>query len=132
MDMERRKREGGFTLVELLVVVAIIAVLAAIAIPRFTNYRYKGFKAQIDSDTKSAYTAAQAYLTDSPAETIDSLDKLEEGGFIPSKNTTFVSADMTLDSGQIVLQSTTLNASAKHNVSRVFYNGRYNLVNSPF
>jgi len=37
-----RKDEKGFTLVELLIVIAIIAILAAIAIPQFAQYRQKG------------------------------------------------------------------------------------------
>jgi len=132
--LKRLKREEGFTLVELLIVVAIIAILAAIAIPQFSKYRLRGYKSEIDSDTKNAYTAAQAYLTDFPSQTIDAtngLAKLKVGGYQPSQNVTFVTGDMTIGTGAITLKSTTLEASAKDNNSIVYYNGKFSFVASP-
>ncbi len=65
------KRQSGFTLIELMIVIAIIGILAAIAIPQFTVYKAKGFNAVSKSDLKNAYTAAQAYFTDNPNATFD-------------------------------------------------------------
>jgi len=56
----------GFTLIELMIVIAIIGILAAIAIPQFTAYKSRGYKASVIADAKNAYTALTAYLGDNP------------------------------------------------------------------
>jgi len=58
------KNESGFTLVELLVCVAIIGILSAIAIPQFAEYRQRGFDARAKSDLKNAITAQEALAAD--------------------------------------------------------------------
>ncbi len=45
-----------------MIVIAIIGILAAIAIPQFTEYKKRGYKASVISDAKNAYTAVTAYL----------------------------------------------------------------------
>jgi prepilin-type N-terminal cleavage/methylation domain-containing protein len=51
----------GFTLVELMIVVAIIGILAAIAIPNFTAMQYKSKRAEVPSNVDGIKTAEVAY-----------------------------------------------------------------------
>ncbi len=64
MKNRRVGRRKGFTLIELLIVVVIIGILAAIAIPKFTNTKGKARLAAIKSDLKNVATAQEAYLFD--------------------------------------------------------------------
>jgi type IV pilus assembly protein PilA len=59
-----RKREEGFTLIEVMIVVAIIAVLSAIAIPQLSAHRTKSYNTAAVSDLKNAAIAQEAYYVD--------------------------------------------------------------------
>jgi type IV pilus assembly protein PilA len=67
--LTKKPNQKGFTLVELLIVIAIIGILAAIAIPQFSSYRQRGYNTAAKADVKNAYTAAQAYFSDNPTGT---------------------------------------------------------------
>lgn len=54
----------GFSLLELLVVVAIIGLLAAIAIPQFLSYRARAVDSQMKSDLKNAALAMDSYFAE--------------------------------------------------------------------
>jgi type IV pilus assembly protein PilA len=58
------RRSGGFTLIELMVVVAILGVLAAIAIPAFTSRMAKAYDARVVKDARNTATAQEAYFGD--------------------------------------------------------------------
>ena len=85
-----RNKEKGFTLVELIVVLAILATLAAIMVPSLTGYIDKANDTKLISMAKSIHTAAQVEASEvyarGPYEIIGSTGKTAEGNYVSAKN----------------------------------------------
>lgn len=60
----KNSKQRGFTLVELMVVVAIIGILSALAVPRFKVFQAKARQAEAKTNLSHIYTLEQSYFGD--------------------------------------------------------------------
>jgi putative general secretion pathway protein G len=78
----QRTKQGGFTLVELMVVVAVIAILAAIAMPQFMSAADKAKNAKQVADMQIIRNATQLYMIDESLDTPPTVEKLYQEGYL--------------------------------------------------
>jgi prepilin-type N-terminal cleavage/methylation domain-containing protein len=62
MKRHSKKNAEGFTLIEIMIVIAIIGILAAIAIPNYISYRDKSFCSAAESDTRTIASGLANYF----------------------------------------------------------------------
>ena len=72
------KSESGFTLIEMLIVIAIIGILASVAIPQYSQYKIRGYDAQTKQALKNMHLLCNAYWLDTSALQGCDLSKIKE------------------------------------------------------
>jgi type IV pilus assembly protein PilA len=80
--------DDGFSLIEVLVVIIIIGILAAIAIPVFLSQRQKGYDAAAKSDLRNFADFEEIYLNDYGTYGTLATVRAAEPRFTPSKDVT--------------------------------------------
>ncbi len=86
----RKIQNEAFTLIELLIVVAIIGILAAIAVPNFLNAQVRAKVARVRAEMKTCATALESYRLDQNYYPfyLNSKDRAPEPHFLPYRLTT--------------------------------------------
>tara|TARA_B100000700_G_scaffold21795_1_gene21139 strand:- start:1578 stop:2003 length:426 start_codon:yes stop_codon:yes gene_type:complete len=80
-----KKYYNGFTLVEILIVVVIVGILAAIAIPTYNNYVKKGYATEAKTQIKNIVQAAELYATENGDFPPDCWETMKDEGFLEIK-----------------------------------------------
>ncbi len=101
------RNRKGFTLIELMIVVAIIGILAAIAIPNFLRFQAKSKQSEAKELLSTVYTAEQAYFAEQ-----NTYGSLSNAGFTPSatpKYYTNITSQFTFTGGTSFTGTTSAN-----------------------
>ena len=98
--MRPSRGTAGYTLVELLVVMVILSVLAAVAIPLFQGQRQRAYKAAMVSDLRSLQLAQMARAVDEDPRYTDDVTLLADQGYVRSERVSQVHVEVFEQSGE--------------------------------
>lgn len=81
------RKDSGLTFIELIMVITIIAVLAALSVPNYISYRQRAYNTSASADAVNAMRAYMSYRTSKPNTMCDA-DTLKSYGFTPTEHVT--------------------------------------------
>jgi len=93
------KRRGGFTLVEIMIVVAIIALLAAIAVPGFLRARKRSQASRILNDLRMIDAAVDQYAIETNRSTNNVVNVVDWTNYLKKGSSLYLSGNSILGHG---------------------------------
>jgi len=118
-----KKSEKGFTLIELMIVVAIIGILAAIAIPQFAEYRIRAFNSSAQADLRNIMTAQEAAYADTQTYVEMPITGPGPISSINSLPGAKLSQNVTADGQAVSSLATDYSVTSKHLQGNTIYTG---------
>jgi len=110
---KRLKKQLGFTLIELMIVVAIIGILAAIAIPNFLRFQAKAKQSEAKVMLSGIYTAETSYFAENNTYHTDLINKV---GFEPASSPKYYNPALGTNAFIVAATATSFSGQASGNI----------------
>jgi len=110
------KQQEGFTLLELLTTVAIIGIVMAVAVPKFSEYKTQAYDKNVQAELRSVYQACQEFWIFNGSNNPCLLTNVSNSGFgfIPS-NTVKITIDSEANNTEYDFVATAHHSSSSNN-----------------